>query len=56
MERRSNDWGKVQREVEDAEARLEKFAMGQEYDSGKVGKGDMEPSQWMLQLESYWHW
>lgn len=51
--RRQEERERVQREVEDAEGSIERMVMGEEYESGRVGKGEMGPSQWMLDGEGY---
>lgn len=51
--RRQEDRDRVQREVEDAEGRIERLVMGEGYESGRVGKGEMGASQWMLNGEGY---
>lgn len=51
--RRQKERERVQREVEDAEGRIEWMVMGKEYESGRVGKGEMGASQWMLDGEGY---
>ena len=37
--------------VDDMEMELEQGVMGEEYDSGKVGKWQQCPSQWMVDIE-----
>ncbi|KAL8790174.1 MAG: hypothetical protein Q9195_006501 [Heterodermia aff. obscurata] len=51
--RRQQKRDRVQREVENAEWRIERIVMGEEYESGGVGKGKMGASQWMLDGEGY---
>lgn len=45
--RRINQRDAVKREIWDVEARLERMIMGEEYESERVGKGELRESQWM---------
>lgn len=42
---------RLQREMKDAERWIERMVMGEEYDSGRLGKGEMGTMQWMLDME-----
>ena len=45
--RRRGERGVVEREVSDVEERLERMVMGKDYESERMGKGELGKSQWM---------